>query len=496
VTRPSRTAETNVGSWIAARAALHPDRTALHVEEREERLSYADLNRLTNRVAHLLRALGVRPGDRVALALRSDPLYLGLYFACAKVGAILVPLNTRLTGPELAFQLEDSAPSVVLREADLPISEPDRTNILSPEELREALPPRDDEPPLARGGEAPQVIMYTSGTAGVPKGALLPHRKTLFNTLNAEIYFELAERDVVVVPVPLFHSFGLKILSVPALFSGATVVLVDRFDPEALQQTVSRHRATLLGGVPVMYHRILRAGLDGARLKTLRAAFCAGAPLDVETVHAFDAAGLALTQGYGQTETSILCALDRRHAVSKAGSVGRPVRHGEVRIADEAGAPLPAGTSGEIVVRGPIVMLGYWRRPEETEASRIEGYHRTGDLGVVDEDGYVTLVGRLKDLYISGGENVYPAEVERVLVQHPNVAECAVVGVPDPEWGETGRAYVVPLNPLDPEALLRWARERLAGYKVPREVVPVPELPRTASGKVQKHRLAEIAGRA
>jgi fatty-acyl-CoA synthase len=482
---------TNVGSWIATRARLHPDRAAVVVEGTGTRLTYAELNALTNRVAHFLRGLGVRPGDRVALALRSEPLYLALYFAAAKIGAVLVPLNTRLAGPELEFQIEDSDPHLLLRDPAIDI--PTAVDTLGPDELRARLPDRTTEPDLAPGGEAPHGLMYTSGTTGIPKAALLPHRKTIFNTLNAEIYFELVERDVVVVPVPLFHSYGLKILSVPALYCGATIILVDRFDPVGIQETVSRHMGTLLGAVPVMYRRMLDAGVDSHRLSSLRMAFTAGAAIDVETVRSFHELGVTMVQGLGQTETSILCALDREHALSRAGSVGRPVRYGDVRIIDEAGAALPPGATGEIAVRGPIVMLGYWRRPEETEASRIDGWHRTGDLAVADDEGFITLVGRRKELYISGGENVYPAEVERVLGQHNNVAECAVTGVPDPEWGETGCAYIVPVEPpLDRDELLRWARGRLAGYKLPRRIVELRELPRTASGKVQKHRLEEL----
>jgi fatty-acyl-CoA synthase len=334
--------------------------------------------------------------------------------------------------------------------------------------------------------------MYTSGTTGTPKGAVLPHRKTLYNTLNAELYFGLREADVVVAPVPLFHSFGLKILSVPALFCGATVVLVDRFDPRGLQDVARRRGATVLGAVPVMWQRMLRAGVERDAFASLRLAFSAGAALDVETIRAWCALGIPLVQGYGQTETSILCCLDREHAEAKAGSVGRPVRHGEVRVVDADDKPVAPGVTGEVVVRGPILMLEYWRRPEDTAASRPRGWHRTGDLAVVDDEGYVTLVGRSKELYISGGENVYPAEVERVLEEHPDVAEAAVVGVPDPEWGEHGRAFVVPLRrPLDTDALLAWARERLARYKLPKEVIVVDELPRTASGKIQKHRLRD-----
>jgi fatty-acyl-CoA synthase len=447
-----------------------------------------------NRAAAALDGLGVVAGDRVALALPSEPLYLELYFAAALLGAILIPLNTRLTAAELGFQIEDSEPRVVIRTEDIAMPARAGTRMLTPDELRARMPRSADRRDPAPGGEAAQVILYTSGTTGRPKGAVLPHRKTYWNSRNAERYFELVADDVVVVPIPLFHSFGLKILSVPTLFVGATAVLVDRFDPVALQNCVARERATLLGAVPVMYERMLASGLDPAKLATLRFAFSAGAALGVETIERFWQAGIRLKQGYGQTETSILCCLDAADARRLAGSVGKPVAFGEVRIADEQGRDVARGTRGEVVVRGPIVMTGYWRREEETALSRIAGWHRTGDLGVMDDAGNVSLVGRLKELYISGGENVYPAEVERVLGQHPSVSEVAVVGVPDAKWGEAGRAYVVPADAdFDPAALLAWASERLARYKLPREVVRVAELPRTASGKVQKHALLSRA---
>jgi acyl-CoA synthetase (AMP-forming)/AMP-acid ligase II len=490
--------EVNVARWLAQRAAAHPARLALAVEPGGGRVDYAGLAAGAWRAAAALRALGVRPGDRVALALRSEPLYLELYFAAAALGAVLVPLNTRLAAPELEFQLADCRPRVLLRDPGVALGERGLEGLasLTHDEFVARLPERATPPELAPGGERAQVILYTSGTTGRPKGAVLPHRKTLYNTLNAQRYLGLREGEVVVAPIPLFHSFGLKILSVPALFAGATLVLVDRFDARGLPQLVARWGAALLGAVPVMYRRMLEAGLEAPVLRGLRLAFSAGAPLDVDTIAAYAARGVALVQGYGQTETSILCCLDPAHALERAGSVGRPVDHCELRIADESGRALAPGRPGEIQVRGPIVMSGYWQRPEETAASRCDGWHRTGDLAVQDAEGFVTLVGRSRELYISGGENVYPAEVERVLEQHPAIAEAAVVGVPDARWGESGRAYLVArasaqAPPPGAEQLRAWARERLAAYKLPRDIVWVEELPRTASGKVQKHVLLE-----
>ncbi len=484
--------EQNVASWLTAHAQRQPERLAISVEG-GERISYGELEERVNRVAAGLVSLGIERGDRVALALPSEPLYLEVYFACARLGAICVPLNTRLTETELHFQVRDCSAALLIHSAEHEIADLDETLSIERKAFQTRLPEHASPLRPAPGGESPQVIMYTSGTTGVPKGAVLPHRKTLYNTLNAQAYFGLRSDDVGVVPIPLFHSFGLKILSVPLLYAGATIALVDRFDPLGLQQTLARERATLLGAVPVMYRRMIDAGLQPELWRTLRIAFAAGAALEVSTVERFHEIGTSLIQGYGQTETSILCCLGADDALKSAGSVGSPVKHGQVRIGDEHGRTVAPGAEGEVLVNGPIVMSGYWNRPEETAASRIEGWHRTGDLGVMNERGLVTLVGRLKELYISGGENVYPAEVERVLEGHRNVSEVAVVGVSDSRWGEAGRAFVVPVRePLDSADLLEWAGERLAVFKLPRDVITVDELPRTASGKVQKHVLESL----
>jgi fatty-acyl-CoA synthase len=336
---------------------------------------------------------------------------------------------------------------------------------------------------------------------------VLPHRKTLFNSLNAQLFFDLTRRDRVLVAVPLFHSFGLKILSIPALYAGASVVLQGSFDASDTWRTVARERITLLGGVPTMF-RALGEAYDRDRPDTssLRFLFTAGAAIPVEQIHAFERRGLVLKQGFGQTETSILCCLDAQDAVRKAGSVGRPVLHAELRIVRRETLPhtpetwtdCAVGETGEIVVRGPIAMLGYWERPEATaETIRPGGWLVTGDLGAFDAEGFVTLTGRSKDLFVSGGENVYPRQVEATYEAHPDIVEIAVTGVPDERWGEVGRAHVALRDgaTLDEPSLVAWGRERLAAFKVPRSFVQVRELPRTASGKVQKFKLAGVPAR-
>jgi fatty-acyl-CoA synthase len=450
----------------------------------------------------------------VALLLRNRSAYLELLFAAARLGAIASPLNARLTAAEIRHPLSDSTPAVLAVDSSL-----QATADVACAEL-EAPPAR-----IVCGGESdayeqalaaaspwrdvasvspddPMILMYTSGTTGVPKGALLPHRKTLYNSLNANLFFGLEARDRVLVVLPLFHSFGLAILAIPTLHAGASVWIQQGFDPERVWSSVAEHEISFFGGVPTMFRALLDT-LDAQpgrwSLHSLRFLFTAGAAIPVELVRAFEAHGLVLKQGFGQTETSILCCLEAQDALRKAGSVGRPVHHVELRVIQRdtlerppaAWQDVAVGQVGEIVARGPITMIGYWQRPDATAEVLRDGWLRTGDLATLDDEGFLTLEGRARDMYISGGENVYPAELEAVYEEHPAIREIAVKGVPDGRWGETGHAFCVLErgHKLDAAALREWGAQRLASFKLPSQFSAVPELPRTESGKVQKHLL-------
>jgi len=510
----------NVGGWIRRWAQRRGDQLAIADEER--RLDYASLDARIARLAGALQERGVGPGDRVAILLANRSAYLEALFAAARMGAIAVPINTRLSPREIAFLLDDCSPSALFYESELaeivgsachqarrpprmlcPVGGPGDTY----EALLSGAAPWNDIRPVSP--DDPMMLMYTSGTTGEPKGALLPHRKSLFNSLNAQLFFGIRGDDRVLVVAPLFHSLGLQILAIPLLYAGGSLILRSRFDPAAVLDAVQQEEITYLGGVPTYYQRIHELiderGVEAFDLSSLRFLFTAGAAIPVDLIHAFEGHGLVLKQGYGQTETSILCCLDERDAVRKAGSVGRPVFHADLRVVtpeslagppqqwrDVApGTPDSAGETGEIVVRGPITMLGYWERPEATAETLREGWVLTRDLATVDDEGYLSLVGRARDMFISGGENVYPAEVEAAFREHPAIREIAVVGRPDPRWGEVGHAYVVPADQaeLDSGALVEWAHERLASFKIPKRFIAVKSLPKTASGKVQKHRL-------
>ena len=509
----------HANAWLPHWAARQPNRLAWQDSDRS--CSFAVAEDRVGRLAGWLTRMGVGRGDRVALWLGNRGATLEALFAAARIGAIALPLNSRLTPIEIAFQLNDSTPSVLFVEekwcdaAGIALGamqerKPALLRVGSPstsDSYEQALEESEPSDPIeGLGGEDPMILMYTSGTTGKPKGALLPHRKAIYNALNARRYFEIQNTDRVFVVAPLFHSLGLQILALPALHSGAGLIIQDGFDASRVWRTIDSERITYFGGVPTMHQRLLAKLDEGEPLARppacLRFAFTAGAAAPPDLIRAFDRHGLMLKQGYGQTETSTLTCLSGELALQKAGSVGRPVHHAEVRLVapDLADGPVEdwqdaaPGEVGEIVVRGPITMLEYWKRPEATQETLREGWVRTGDLATRDEDFDITLVGRAREMFISGGENVYPAEIEATLAEHPDIEEAAIVAVADAEWGEVGRAHLVlrdgiPPSAFDLEALGDWLNERLARFKIPRSFTLTEALPRTGSGKVQKHLL-------
>lgn len=505
------TANLGLGSWPWRRARITPARPAL-VQGRRA-LSYAELSERSRLLANGLADRGVDKGDRVAYLGRNDIATFETMFAAGLVGAVFVPLNTRLATEELAYCLADSASTLLVhtdefaqsaeaaahataREADHPIG------LVRASEI-EADSSELDEPV---GLDDPCMILYTSGTTGRPKGAVLTHGNLVWNAVNVVVDTDLAHDEVTLVSAPLFHTASLGMTCLPTLLKGGTVVLEEAFDERRALDLIARHRVTLLFGVPAMYQRLADApGFAAADLSSIRTLMCGGAPVPRTLIDRYLARGLGFIQGYGLTEASPgTLLLDAEHAVSKAGSAGVPHFFTDVELfnldADGPGDALAEpGEPGELRVSGPNVMAGYWGRPQETSGALLEGWLRTGDLAVADQDGYVRIVDRLKDLIISGGENVSPAEVEEVLYRHPAVADCAVIGVPDARWGEVGRAVVVARPDFSAQddlaaALLEFAASHLARYKVPKSVVFVESVPRSGAGKALKSVLRERHG--
>ncbi|MDT9700495.1 o-succinylbenzoate--CoA ligase [Streptomyces sp. P17] len=492
------------GSWPARRARKTPHRTALI--HGDTAFTYAELYDRTTRLAHALRARGLRRGDRIAYLGPNHPSYLETLFAAGTLGAVFVPLNTRLAGPEIAYQLADSGAKALIHGpshtglvAGLPGGTDVRTFVEVGEEYEAVLAAASDEPidqPVAPDDTG--IIMYTSGTTGRPKGAMLSHGNLIWNAVNVLVDTDLVTDERALVSAPLFHTAGLNMLALPVLLKGGTCVLVEAFDPDATFDLVERHRISFMFGVPTMFDQLARhPRWAGADLSSLRILTCGGSPVPTPLIAAYQERGLTFLQGYGMTETAPgALFLDAEHAVSKAGSAGVPHFFSDVRVVRPDLTPADVGETGEVVVRGPHVMSGYWGLPEETAASFADGWFRSGDAARIDEDGYVFIVDRIKDMIISGGENIYPAEIEDLLLAHPDIVECAVIGVPDDKWGEVPRAVVVPREgaSLDPDDILASLSGRLAKYKIPKSVVLADALPRTASGKLLKSRVRSRYG--
>ena len=493
-----------LGSWPARRARKTPHRTALI--HGGTTLSYAELHTRVTRLAHALRARGIRRGDRVAYLGPNHPSYLETLFAAGVLGAVFVPLNTRLAGPEIGYQLSDSGaralvygPSHAGLVAGLPGSTDVRTYVEVGAEYEQVLAGSPAEPidePVT--GDDTCIIMYTSGTTGRPKGAMLTHGNLTWNAINVLVDTDLIADERALVSAPLFHTAGLNMLALPVLLKGGTCVLVEAFDPDATFDLIEQHRITFMFGVPTMFEQVARhPRWPAADLSSLRILTCGGSPVSTPLIAAYQERGLTFLQGYGMTEASPgTLFLDAEHAISKAGSAGVPHFFSDVRVVRPDLAPVDTGETGEVVLRGPHVMPGYWGLPEETAASFADGWFRSGDAARVDEDGYVFIVDRIKDMIISGGENIYPAEIEDLLLRHPDIAECAVIGVADEKWGEVPRAVVVPREGKvpDPDEVLASLAGRLAKYKIPKSVVVADELPRTASGKLLKSRVRKRYG--
>lgn len=498
---------------LGERSRLSPGKTALVFVPTGERFTYSELNRRGERAAALLRdRLGIGKGDRVGLLAHNRVEYVDLFFAAAKAGIVLVPLGTRLTTHELAFIARDAGLSALVYggefaqtvaalrvEVDVPrwvaVDAPAAAGSLSWAAELAALP----EAPFERtrcDGEDLHALLYTSGTTGRPKGVMVPHRMTAWNGWNTAVCWGLTENDVSPVFTPLYHAGGLGAFLVPILAAGGTIVLHAGFDPAEIWGTVAAERCTVVLGVPTIWKLLLEhPSFENADLSSIRWLISGGAPLPLYLIDAYQKRGVVLKQGYGLTEVGVNCfAMSVEESVAKKGSIGRPLMMTDARLVDEAGREVPAGEVGELCLRGPHVSKGYWMNRTATAAALDDdGFFHTGDLARRDEDGFFTIAGRRKDMLISGGVNVYPAEIEGELLLHPAVQDAAVVGVPDPTWGEVGVAFVVvrPGEAVSKPDLLAFAETRLARYKLPKDVVFVEALPRTAYGKVVKGELRD-----
>ncbi|GAB3283423.1 acyl-CoA synthetase [Parasphingorhabdus pacifica] len=494
-----------VGSWPYRRTRLAPQKTAIRY--RDESWSYAQLDERVTRLAHALRDLGVGRGDRVALLSMNHPSYLEGLFAAGLLGAIFVPLNARLTEPEIEYCLADSGTSVLIHSANVsdvavPAARgagtaqrvvvdgaPDAEAAGYEEIIAAAATDRIDEPV---SHEDRCFIMYTSGTTGRPKGVVLTHGNIVFAALNPIVDLDLVGDEVALVCAPLFHTAALDFISLPTLLKGGTVRIEEGFDPERVLRVIDQEGVTFMFGVPTMYDALSRnPAWESADLSSIRRAVVAAAPVPPRTMRTYAERGVPMCQGYGLTETgpgALICTPG--NVDDKLGTAGVPHFFTDVRLVDPAGDPAGPGERGEVQISGPNVMREYWNRPEATADAFTDGsWFRSGDVGSADEDGFVSIVDRLKDMIVSGGENIFPAEVEAALFELPGITGCAVFGVPHERWGEVGCAVITLAEcaTVSEEDICGFLAGRLAKYKIPKSFFFVDEIPRNASGKVRKN---------
>jgi long-chain acyl-CoA synthetase len=496
----------NLAETVIGSAQRYGEQLAVRLDPIQ--LTYSQLDEMTARAAAMLRDRGVRPGDRVGLMLPNVPAFVVLYYGILRAGAIVVPMNVLLKRREVGYYLEDSGARLIFafddvrEEAEAGATEANaKAMVLERGGLPNWLEPYEPDPVVEpTDPDDTAVILYTSGTTGQPKGAELTHANLDGNAaIVARTLTQVGPGDVVLGALPLFHSFGQTAAMNASLRNGACLTLLPRFDPEQALETMQSQSVTVFLGVPTMYSAMLNVpGRERHELDSLRTCISGGQSLPVELLRGFEQAfGCKILEGYGLSETSPVACQNRPDRERRPGSIGMPISDVEMKVVDDRGQEVPHGEVGEILIRGPNVMKGYWRRPEATDETIRDGWLHSGDLGRRDADGYFYIVDRKKDLIIRGGYNVYPREVEEVLYEHPAVLEAAVVGVQDPVHGEEIGAAVVLRDGATATAddLREHVKSQLAAYKYPRQVWFVDELPKGPTGKILKRQIKPLIAR-
>lgn len=489
-----------IAYWIEKRAQMNPNRIACITEQ--EQLTYREFHkRIQQTASYLYHKYKVIKGERIAILSQNNLEYVILLFAIAKLQCIAVPLNIRLNVNELSFQLKDSGTVILVYES--PFEEMAKSlqkelnlRLINIDVLKEDHNFEKIVETESIDEHAPYIICYTSGTTGKPKGAVLTQSNMFWNAINNVLAIDLTSKDKSIVLLPLFHIGGIGLFAFPTLFVGGTIVIPGKFEPNKAVEMIEKYQVTIVMGVPSIHLAILHyPAFQKTKLHSVRWFYSGGAPCPKELIDAFTEKGYLFGQGFGMTETSpTIFMLSREDAKRKKGSIGKPVLFAEVKLVDEAGKEVDKGEVGQLLVRGPILLKEYWNRPDATAESIKEGWFYTGDLARMDEEGFYYIVGRKKEMIISGGENIYPLEIEQVINQLPEVLEAAVVGIVDPKWGEVPIAFIVTNEgaSITEHDVKQHCLQKLAKYKVPKEVHFVKELPKNATGKIQKTVLPKL----
>lgn len=488
--------------WLSRWAQYAPGKIAIQDGDDGRMFSYGDcFQKAVAGASFLKERFQIGRGDRVAVLSQNELEYVILFFALQRLGAILIPINYRLTSPEVSHILKDAGAKLVVVQDEFRavlegISEklPEVIALRGAGSFEEALSTGPHKTASFEAGpEDPAMIIYTSGTTGSPKGAVLSHRMLFWNSVNTTLRLDLRQDDAAVIFLPFFHTGGWNVLTTPFLHRGARLIFLKKFDADKVLTLSSSEKATLIFGVPTTMDMLARAqAFESTSLSSVRYAIVGGEPMPLELIKTWHDKGVPIRQGYGLTEFGPnVFSLNEEDAIRKIGSIGFPNFYIETRVVSDEGTDCSDNEVGELLLRGPSCMSGYWQNEKATQETIRDGWLHTGDLVRRDDEGFFYVVGRKKDMYKSGGENVYPAEVEKVLRSLRGVREVAVIGIPDEKWGEVGKAFVVleSGSTLSAEEITDFCVERLAKFKVPKKIEFLKELPKSDSGKILKKSL-------
>ncbi len=481
--------------WLEGRCRINPEDIAVVEPEKGQKWTYREMNNRAVRIANLLKQKGIQKGDRVALISPNDASYLDLFFACGKLGVIFVPLNWRLSSVELNYILNDCRPALLACHTDMKklaehLEAPVKMEI-GTEEYENYANSKGSEPVFpANHADDEAAIIYTGGTTGMPKGAVLTHKAIYWNAMNTILSWNLSSEDVTLTYLPMFHTGGLNALTIPIMIAGGKTVIGSKFNPEDAIRLLNRERCTIVLLVPTMHHLLINSpDFKDTRFPSMKTFLSGGAPCPHSIYKAYYDKGIAFKEGYGLTEAGPNnFYIHPAEAAQKHGSVGRAMMMNNVKIVDEMGNEAEAGRAGELLIQGHHVFKKYWNNAEATSSALKNGWLHTGDLAKKDEDGCHYILGRKKEMIISGGENIFPLEIEHQINQHPAVSEVSVVGLPDEKWGEIVSAFIVIKNgkTLTAQEIKDHCGQKLGRYKIPKHVVFLDELPKTDVGKIDK----------
>ncbi|MBP2079750.1 AMP-binding protein [Oceanobacillus polygoni] len=490
----------SIAYWIHKRGLITPNRTALISEHNQ--YTYKALSNKINSMAVLLQnKYQLEKGDRVAILSQNREEYIISYFAIAQLGLIAVPLNIRLRASELAFQLTDSGTKMILFEAETEILLQEIKNLFNYENAYsfDAGNIGIEEPVVAVEVDPsmdPFIICYTSGTTGRPKGAVLTQANMFWNAVNNQYAIDITSTDIVNVLLPLFHIGGIGLFAFPTLLTGGTIVIPGKFNPEQAIRSIETYGVTIVMGVPTIHDALRKHPLfETADFSSVRWFYSGGAPCSKELIHSFIDRDLPFGQGMGMTETApTILMLSKEDYKRKVGSIGKPVMFCDIALVDDTGHPVETGEVGELIIKGPNVMKEYWGLPDKTEEAIRNGWFYSGDLMRQDEEGFIYVAGRKKDMIISGGENIYPLQVEQTINELQAIHECAVIAIADEKWGEVPIAFISLKEgkTIRKTEIIAHCREKLATYKVPKDIRIIEELPKNATGKIDKRKLSQL----